>query len=103
MSTDAVSLSAEAALAFGAAALQRIGFAADEAQIIAAHLVDSELCGYPALGLARILTIAEHVQFRQPRTPVRVVAKLPAVSATGAMGNGVGKRDCHAGVALSPA
>ena len=45
MPTDAgtINLSAEAALAFGAAALQRIGFSAEEAGIIAGHLVDSEL------------------------------------------------------------
>ena len=74
---DTVTLSAAAALAFGAAALQRIGFSADEAGIIAAHLVDSELCGYPALGLARILTIAEHANMRNPRTPLKIVHEAP--------------------------
>ena len=91
MSTDAagVALSAEAALAFGAAALARIGFAADEAQIIAAHLVDSELCGYPALGLARILTVAEHARMRAPRKAVAIVHETP-VSAQIDGGNYVG-------------
>lgn len=79
MATDygTVTLDAAAALAFGASALQRLGFAADEAQIMAAHLVDSELCGYPALGLTRILTIAEHACMRAPRTPLRVVHETP--------------------------
>lgn len=79
MPTDAetINLSAEAALAFGAAALQRIGFSAEEAGVIATHLVDSELCGYPALGLARILTIAEHANMRNPRTPLKIVHETP--------------------------
>lgn len=92
MSTDAgdgVALGAEAALAFGAAALERIGFSADEAAIIAAHLVDSELCGYPALGLARILTVAEHARMRAPRRPVAIVHATP-VSAQIDGGNYVG-------------
>ena len=91
MSTDAagVTLSAEAALAFGAAALQRIGFSADEAGVIAAHLVDSELCGYPALGLARILTVSEHARMRNPRKPVGIVHETQ-VSAQIDGGNYVG-------------
>ena len=74
---ETINLSAEAALDFGAAALQRIGFSAEEAGIIAGHLVDSELCGYPALGLARILTIAEHANMRNPRTPLKIVHETP--------------------------
>lgn len=86
---DGVHLTPAAAQAFAAAALERLGHTAEEAGVIAAHLVDSELCGYPALGLARILTIAEHVQFRAPRTPLRVVHETP-VSALMDGGNTVG-------------
>lgn len=91
MATEAatVKLGAEAALAFGAAALQRIGFSAEEAGIIAAHLVDSELCGYPALGLARILTVSEHTRMRAPRHALKVVHETP-VSAMIDGGNYVG-------------
>lgn len=93
MSTDAadggVALSADAALAFGIIALERIGFSSDEAAVIAAHLVDSELCGYPALGLARILTIAEHPRMRAPRKAVAIVHETP-VSAMLDGGNYVG-------------
>jgi LDH2 family malate/lactate/ureidoglycolate dehydrogenase len=90
MSIDGgVHLSAEGGVAFGAAALTRIGFSADEAAIIAAHLVDSELCGYPALGLARILTIAEHARMRNPRKPPVIVHETP-VSALIDGGNYVG-------------
>ncbi len=87
--SDEVTLSAEAALAFGGAALRRIGFSAEEAAIIVAHLVDSELCGYPALGLARILTIAEHKRMRAPRRAVSIVHETP-VSAQLDGGNYVG-------------
>lgn len=86
---DGIALSETHALAFGASALQRIGFSAEEAGIIAANLVDAELCGYPALGLARILTIAEHARMREPRKPVSVVHETP-VSALIDGGNYVG-------------
>ncbi len=90
MPTDGgLTLQAAEATAFGAAALQRIGFSAEEAGIIAAHLVDSELCGYPALGLARILTVAEHARMRAPRRPLRIVHETP-VSAQIDGGNYVG-------------
>jgi L-2-hydroxycarboxylate dehydrogenase (NAD+) len=84
-----VTLSAGEATALAERALQRIGFSGDEARIIAANLVDAELCGYPALGLARILTIAEHPRTRQPRTAVSVVHDT-AVSALIDGGNYVG-------------
>ena len=67
-----VTLDVVAALALGEAALQRIGFSGDEAAVMSASMIDAELCGYPALGLARILTIAEHVNFRKPRTAIRI-------------------------------
>jgi LDH2 family malate/lactate/ureidoglycolate dehydrogenase len=88
-SVESVTLSAEAALTFGAAALQCIGFSQEEAGIIAAHLVDSELCAYPALGLARILTMSEHVRMRDARKPVTIVHETP-VSAQIDGGNYVG-------------
>jgi LDH2 family malate/lactate/ureidoglycolate dehydrogenase len=74
---------------FGERALERLGFSMEEASIIAANLVDAELCGYPALGLARVLTIAEHARMKQPRKAVSVVHET-AVSATVDGGNTVG-------------
>jgi len=65
------------ATTLGESALQRIGLSADEARIITANLLDAELCGYPALGLARILTIAEHRNFQKPRTPIRIEYETP--------------------------
>ncbi|HEX4327443.1 MAG TPA: Ldh family oxidoreductase, partial [Burkholderiales bacterium] len=82
------------ALQLGAAAMQRIGYDAEEARTIAAVLVDAELCGYPALGLARILTIDEHPRNRNPRTPLKVVHETP-VSAMIDGGNNVGLYAVH--------
>lgn len=84
-----VVLSVAEAIRFGERALERLGFSAEEASIIAANLVDAELCGYPALGLARVLTIAEHARMKQPRKAVSVVHET-AVSATIDGGNTVG-------------
>ncbi len=75
--TDQLLLKVDNATAMGVSALQRIGFSAEEARVITASLIDAELCGYPALGLARILTIAEHVNFKNPRTPIRIEHETP--------------------------
>src|SRR5262245_28855280 len=53
---DQITLNAAEAAALGERALQRIGHDAEAARVVAAHLVESELCGYPALGLTRVLT-----------------------------------------------
>lgn len=74
---DHVLLSVEDARTLGERALQRIGFTGDEAQIMTAGQIDAELCGYPALGLARILTISEHVNFKQPRSTIRIEHETP--------------------------
>ena len=57
--------------------VRRAGYSEDEACVIAASLLDAELCGYPALGLARSITIAEDERTREPRTPVAVVHETP--------------------------
>lgn len=77
--TDAgrVTLSVAQATALGERALQNIGFTADEAHIITASQLDAELCGYPALGLARILTISEHRNFKKPRSAIRIEHETP--------------------------
>ena len=75
-------------------ALQHIGFTPEEARIIAAPLIDAELCGYRALGLPRILTMAENPRMKEPRTPVRVVHETP-VSALIDGGNYIGFYAVH--------
>lgn len=73
----ATALTVTEAIALGECALQHIGFSAEEAAVITASLIDAELCGYPALGLARILTISEHRNFNKPRTPIRIEYETP--------------------------
>jgi LDH2 family malate/lactate/ureidoglycolate dehydrogenase len=72
-----VTLQLAGAQTLGERALQRIGFTLEEARVITASLIDAELCGYPALGLARILTIAEHVNFKKPRTAISIEHETP--------------------------
>ena len=91
---DDVALSVNEATALGERALQHIGYSAEEARVIAANLVDAELCGYPALGLPRILTIADHPCTKQPRKPISVVHQTP-VSALIDGGNYVGLYAVH--------
>lgn len=89
-----VLLSVAEAAALGERALQRIGYSTEEARVIAAHVVESELMGYPALGLTRVLTIAEHPRTKQPRRAVNIVRETP-VSALVDCGNCVGMFAIH--------
>ena len=86
---DSVRLSVNEAQELGERALRRLGFAAEEAAIVAAHLVDASLWGYEFAGLARILVIAGRPELKQPRTPVLIVRET-AVSALLDGGNHVG-------------
>ncbi len=88
-SDDTVRLSVAEAEALGESALRKLGLAADEANIIAAHLVDASLWGYEFAGLPRILVIAERPELKKPRTPVSVVKETP-VSAQIDGGNNLG-------------
>ena len=53
--------------------LTRIGYDAEEACIIADHVVDAALCGYEYSGLPKILNVVEHRQLRQPRRAMRAL------------------------------
>lgn len=77
MQSTTITLTLPQATQLGEHALQHIGFSAEEASVISASLLDAELCGYPAMGLARILTIAEHGNFKNPRTPLRIEHETP--------------------------
>ena len=87
-------LSVDDARALGERALRGIGYAADEARIIADHVLDAALCGYEYSGLAKILNIPEHPRFKQPRGPVTVVHETPASIAFDG-GNQVGMLALH--------
>jgi LDH2 family malate/lactate/ureidoglycolate dehydrogenase len=89
MQADSIRLMADEASALAIRGLTHIGYGSDESEIVAAHLVDAELMGYPSLGLSRILTIAEHPLFKQPRRPVTIAHETP-VSARVDGGNHIG-------------
>ena len=73
MASDRVRLSVDEARALGERALSGIGYDAEEARIIADHVIDAALCGYEYSGLAKILNIPEHRRFAQPRRPMKIL------------------------------
>src|SRR5436190_1651135 len=73
MSSDRIHLGVDEARALGERALRGIGYDAEEAQIIADHVIDAALCGYEYSGLAKILNIPEHPRFAQPRRPMTIL------------------------------
>src|SRR5258708_10941358 len=84
-----IRLAVPAARALAERALAGLGCAAEEACIIADHVVDAALCGYEYSGLAKILNIPEHRRFKQPRYPMRVLRETD-VSVLYDGGNSVG-------------
>src|SRR5438067_8213484 len=89
MPAERVHLSVEEARALGEGALRGIGYDAEEARIIADHVIDAALCGYEYSGLAKILNIPEHPRFAQPRRPMTVLHETE-VSALYDGGNNIG-------------
>jgi len=78
MSSDRIRLSVAEAREHSERALQRIGYDAEEARIIADHVIDAALCGYEYSGLAKILNIPEHRRFQRPRYPMTVLRETAA-------------------------
>jgi LDH2 family malate/lactate/ureidoglycolate dehydrogenase len=89
MAADRIHLSVSEARAHGERALRGIGYDAEEARIVADHVIDAALCGYEYSGLAKILNIPEHRRFKLPRRPIGVVRETP-VSVLLDGGNNVG-------------
>src|SRR5215470_121764 len=89
MSSERVRLSVDEAREHSERALQRIGYDAEEALIIADHVIDAALCGYEYSGLAKILNIPEHRRFKRPRYPLKVLRETE-VSILYDGGNNVG-------------
>jgi LDH2 family malate/lactate/ureidoglycolate dehydrogenase len=77
VSQNRVRLSASEAQTLAEQALRKIGYDAEEARIIADHVVDAALCGYEYSGLPKILNVAEHRQLRQPRRTMRALRETP--------------------------
>ncbi|HYM03306.1 MAG TPA: Ldh family oxidoreductase [Stellaceae bacterium] len=89
MTDTRVRLSVAEARDLGERALRGIGYDAEEARIIADHVIDAALCGYEYSGLAKILNIPEHPRFAKPRRPMAVLRETP-VSILFDAGNAVG-------------
>ncbi len=73
ISSGRVRLSVADARELAEKALCKIRYDAEEAHIVADHLIDAALCGYEYSGLAKILNIPEHHRFRQPHWPMTVL------------------------------
>ena len=78
MSSDRIRLCVADAREHSERALQRIGYDAEEARIIADHVIDAALSGYEYSGLAKILNIPEHRRFKRPRYPMKVLRETAA-------------------------
>ena len=53
--------------------MRGIGYEAEEARILADHVIDAALCGYEYSGLAKLLNVADHPRFKAPRAPLRAL------------------------------
>jgi len=71
--TERVHLGLVEARALSEGAMRGIGYDAEEARILADHVLDAALCGYEYSGLPKLLNVAEYPRFRAPRAPMRVV------------------------------
>jgi LDH2 family malate/lactate/ureidoglycolate dehydrogenase len=89
MAEERVRLTVEEARALGERAMAGIGYDAEEARILADHVIDAALCGYEYSGLAKLLNIPEHPRFGLPRRPMRVLRET-GVSVLYDAGNTVG-------------
>ena len=68
-----VHLGVAEARALSERAMRGIGYAPEEARILADHVLDAALCGYEYSGLPKLLNVAEYPRFTAPRAPMRVV------------------------------
>ena len=84
-----IRLSVEEARNHSEGALRGIGYDAEEARIIADHVIDAALCGYEYSGLAKILNIPEHRRFARPRYAMKILRETE-VSTLYDGGNNVG-------------
>ena len=75
--TDRVHLSVAEARVLSERAMRGIGYDAEEARILADHVIDAALCGYEYSGLPKILNVAEYPRFKLPRRPMRVMRETP--------------------------
>ncbi|HEY9280615.1 MAG TPA: Ldh family oxidoreductase [Eoetvoesiella sp.] len=58
-------------------ALAGMGYASDDVQILADHMLDAALCGYEYSGLPKILNVAEQRSIRLPATAMFLIYETP--------------------------
>lgn len=73
MSAERVRLSVGDARGLAERAMRGIGYDLDDARILADHAVEAALCGYEYSGLPKLLNVAEHPRFREPRHPLKLI------------------------------
>src|SRR5687768_1405065 len=84
-----IHLTADEARALSVRVMRASGYTADEARIIADHVVDAALCGYEYSGLPKLLDAIEHGRSKLPRTSIRVLRETD-VSMLLDAGNNIG-------------
>src|ERR1700743_350704 len=89
MASAKVKLSVAEARELAEGALRGVGYDAEEARIIADHVIDAALCGYEYSGVAKILNIVESESWKRPRRPMTVLRETD-VSLAYDGGNNVG-------------
>ena len=72
-SAPRIHLSVAEARELGERAMRGIGYEPDEARILTDHVLDAALCGYEYSGLPKLLNVADHPRFKEPRRPLRAL------------------------------
>lgn len=70
---DRIRMTAAAARELGEAAMRGAGHDAEEARILADHVLEAALAGYEYSGLPKLLNVVDAPEFRRPRRPVSVL------------------------------
>lgn len=78
--TDKQQISVQDATALSNESLRRLGYDQRQSNIISDHLIDSELRGFGIAGLARILSIADHLKGKEPATETKITRDAPATA-----------------------
>ncbi len=76
-SAQRLKLSVDEARSLSVAALRGAGYDADDASVLADHMLDAALCGYEYSGLPKILQVINSPKQKQPVTPMRVLHETP--------------------------
>jgi LDH2 family malate/lactate/ureidoglycolate dehydrogenase len=70
---DRIHLRVEEARELSERVLRNNGYDAEEARIVADHMIDAALCGYEYSGLPKILNAIESPKAKQPSAPMRAI------------------------------